>query len=83
MRVAEFDSLLTTALLSASRPEPGLLRLHLDADAEAIVRDLIARESRCCAFFDFRLDVTADDLRLDVRVPAAHVEVLDAILRRA
>ncbi len=81
LREAEFDTLLATALRGVERPEPELLRLTFDGDAE--IEDLIARESSCCSFFDFRLTETADGQVLDVRVPATRVTVLDGIARRA
>ena len=47
-------------------------------------RDLTARESECCSFFTFTFDRRpADALALDVEVPAAHVDVLDALAGRA
>jgi len=48
------------------------------------VRDLAGRESQCCSFFTFT--ITADrpgHVVLDIEVPAAHVDVLDALTRRA
>lgn len=47
-------------------------------------RDLAEREIGCCSFFDFTFDTTVGgDVRLTVPVPAAHVEVLDALAQRA
>jgi hypothetical protein len=86
LRVAEFDQLFATALRGQARPGPTHLRLTLDgADAvEATTRDLIARETACCSFFDFAVARTPDrELRLDVRVPASRTDVLDAIAARA
>jgi thioredoxin len=85
LREAEFDALFATALRSVERPEPQWLRLTLDgdADAEAAVRDLTARESSCCSFFDFQLTAADGALTLDVRVPEARVEVLDGLARQA
>ncbi|WP_219418829.1 hypothetical protein [Pseudonocardia nigra] len=85
LRVAEFDALFADALLGHDRPAPGLLRLRLDPGprTEATVRELTARESACCAFFDFQLTRNGGVLVLDVRVPDARAEVLDGIVRRA
>ncbi len=91
LRVAEFDALFAGALRKLELREPGWLRLVLApgagvqaADVEASTRELIARESVCCSFFDFHLTPTIDgELVLDVRVPDTRVEVLDGIIRQA
>jgi hypothetical protein len=85
LRVAEFDGLFAAALNKIDRREPGRLRLHLTGDphVEAMARELIARESECCSFFDFRLTPIDGELLLDVRVPDARVDVLDGISRQA
>ncbi len=85
LRVAEFGALFGSALRGLERREPGRLRLHLagDSHVEASARELIARESECCSFFDFRLTPVDDGLRLDVLVPAARVDVLDGLARQA
>lgn len=83
LRLAEFDDLFTTAVRGRQRLSPTRLRLRLDAAAEARARDLTERETQCCSFFTFTF--TADDgaVRLDIEVPAAHVDVLDALSERA
>ncbi|MCE0765374.1 hypothetical protein LWC35_21070 [Pseudonocardia kujensis] len=78
LRVAEFDELLSTGVTEAVRVAAGHLRLTLRPERDADAADLVARESACCSFFDFALDGTA----LDVRVPAAHVGVLDGLVAR-
>jgi hypothetical protein len=85
LREAEFDALFATALRSVERPATTWLRLNLDAAAGVATRarDLIARESSCCSFIDFRLTAADGGLTLDVRVPQAHIEVLDGLARRA
>jgi hypothetical protein len=85
LREAEFDALFATALKRVVRPAPERLRLILDSGAvtASAVRDLVARESSCCSFFDFRLTAATDDLVLDVQVPAARVAVLNGLARRA
>ncbi|WP_091552278.1 hypothetical protein [Micromonospora pattaloongensis] len=86
LRLAEFDQFFRDAVRGADRLSAQHLRLHLDAaqQVEETARDLTARESSCCSFFAF--DVARpdpDSLTLDVRVPAAHVVVLDALAERA
>lgn len=53
-------------------------------DLEAVVRDLTARETECCSFLAFAVTTPAPGrLRLDIEVPAGHVDVLDALADRA
>ncbi|MFE9204863.1 hypothetical protein [Micromonospora sp. NPDC007230] len=86
LRLAEFDQFFRDAARSADRLSAQHLRLQLDGadQVEQTARDLTARESSCCTFFTF--DIARPDsnsLTLDVRVPAAHVDVLDALAQRA
>ena len=83
LRLAEFDDLFATALREQQRLSPTVLRWRLDPAAEATARDLTGRESSCCSFFSFTFAGDAGGLRLDVRVPAEHVDVLDALAGRA
>ncbi|MFI7213479.1 hypothetical protein [Micromonospora maritima] len=86
LRLAEFDTLFRDALLAVDRPSARHLRLRLDGagHVERTARDLTARESACCAFFTFDLARTDDGaLTLDIRVPTAHTDVLDALAARA
>lgn len=83
LRVAEFDDLFATALHEQRRLAPGWLQWRLEPAAEGTVRDLIARESDCCSFFTFAVTCTRSAVEVDVRVPDAHVEVLDALAARA
>lgn len=86
LRLAEFDQFFRDAVRGADRVSAQHLRLHLDGaeQVEKRARDLTARESACCSFFTF--DIARPDphsLTLDVRTPAAHVDVLDALAERA
>ncbi|WP_329109984.1 hypothetical protein OG792_14110 [Micromonospora sp. NBC_01699] len=83
LRLAEFDELFATALHGQQRLSSTALRWDLDPAAEATARDLTGRESGCCSFFSFTFRPDVDGLRLDVEVPAAYVEVLDALAQRA
>ncbi|MGW0640203.1 hypothetical protein [Nocardia salmonicida] len=80
IRVAEFDRLFADAVHSTTRPSPRRLDLSLDADAEAVGRDLASRESSCCSFFTF--DTTGTSILMQVGVPAAYIEILDAFATR-
>jgi hypothetical protein len=82
LRVAEFDAVFATAVGPPRRPAPGRLEVVLAVDAEPVVRDLVARETACCSFFAFTVLPGTDGTALAVEVPAAHVEVLDALQGR-
>jgi hypothetical protein len=85
LRQAEFDGLFARALSGLERKDPLWLRLELDGSAqvEEVTRDLVARESGCCSFFDFALAREGDRLVVDVQVPASQQVVLDALEARA
>ncbi|SCL35738.1 hypothetical protein GA0070624_5342 [Micromonospora rhizosphaerae] len=86
LRLAEFDQFFRDAVRGSDRLSPQHLRLQLDcaAHVEETARDLTARESSCCSFFAFDVSRSGpDSLTLDVRVPAAQVDVLDGLANRA
>jgi len=84
LRVARFDDvfalvraaerLMPTRLLLTLQPAPG--------QTEAI-RDLAARESTCCSFFEFIVREEDDGVLLEVIVPPAQLGVLDAVAEHA
>jgi hypothetical protein len=83
-RVAEFDELFASGLRGLERQAPTRLGLTLDAAVEARARDLTARETDCCSFFGFTFTPGLDgEVHLQVTVPAAHTDVLDALAARA
>lgn len=81
LRVAEFAALFARAPHPAARPAPGRLRLTFPSSPETAttLRDLVARESVCCAFFDFTITDGPGGLVLDIAVPAGHEPILDAL----
>ncbi|MEU7843474.1 hypothetical protein AB0B39_21260 [Micromonospora sp. NPDC049114] len=86
LRLAEWDRFFVDAVRGIDRLSARHLRFQLDGAVrvEEMARDLAARESSCCSFFTF--DLSRPDpasLSLDVRVPAAHADVLDALAERA
>jgi hypothetical protein len=85
LRIAEFDDLFATSLRGLERVAPTRLQLRLDGGNEATARDLTARETSCCSFFAFDYTHAAGGelLLLDVTVPQAHVDVLNALAVRA
>jgi hypothetical protein len=93
LRVAEFDELFASCLTGTSRISARRLPLALSGPAELVerVQDLTDRESECCSFFSFSLSVDdaggdvpgATHVILDIAVPVARVDVLDALTARA
>jgi hypothetical protein len=85
LRAAEFDELFRDAVLGIERAEPARLRLELRANPQVAARtaELAEAETGCCSFFAFTLTAATDSLVLEVTVPAAHMEVLDALADRA
>jgi hypothetical protein len=80
VRVAELEALFATASRT-ERVGDRHLRVsfagHRGLDAQ--VRELTGRESECCSFFDFTVSIQSGQVLLDVRVPAARVDVLDGL----
>lgn len=85
LRLAEFASLFATSLRDVQRPGVRRLRLVLSDDdgVEAVVRDLVAREARCCSFFTFAVSAEAGAVAVEVEVPPSRTEVLDGLQRQA
>jgi len=84
-RVAEFDSLLGTAVRGVDRLDETRLRFELDPspDIAGQAARLAAKETDCCSFFTFTLTADGDGVRLDVTVPEGRVDILDALAARA
>lgn len=85
LRRSEFDALFAHAVRQGERIDVRHLRITLGGglDLEGVVRDLVARETECCSFFSFSVAAPQPGLVwLDIRVPAARVEVLDALEAR-
>lgn len=85
LRLAEFDDLFTTAVRSVQRVDRLRVRLELTPEAPLAARaaDLLVRETGCCSFFTFTLTATGGQVSLDIAVPDAHVDVLDALADHA
>lgn len=88
-RLAEFETLFARAVRRVERVSAAHLRLELEGDPglTTAVRDLTARESRCCSFFTFAVTAheaaTGESLTLDIEVPAGRADVLAAFARLA
>ncbi|WP_445183334.1 hypothetical protein ACTXG6_33115 [Pseudonocardia sp. Cha107L01] len=80
VRVAELEALFATAS-RIERVGDRHLRVSFPGDhgLDSQVRELTARESECCSFFDFTVSARPGQVVLDVRVPAVRVDVLDGL----
>jgi hypothetical protein len=79
LRVAEFETLFTTGPCEQRQLSPTGLPWRLDPTAEAIALDLTARERAYCSFSSFTITPDRDAVSVDVEVPAAPVDVPDAL----
>jgi len=84
LRLAEFDALFAAAVRGVEHGDSHV-RLHLTGDEGLVdqVRNLTERESTCCSFFTFGIVGTDEALTLEVSVPPARQEILDALAERA
>src|SRR5690242_17934964 len=84
-RLAEFDTLVATALVDAVRTGPTGARLRFAGPAglSSALRDLAARERQCCTFFEFTVSAAGDAVQVEVAFPPAYAAVLDELLARA
>jgi hypothetical protein len=89
LRLAEFDDLFAAAVRRAEAVGATHARLHLRGAAglTAAVRDLAARETECCSFFEFTVTPGAaaqgEALTLDIEVPPQYADVLSALITKA
>jgi hypothetical protein len=68
-RMAEYQRLFSQAFVSKERTAEGIrFRLRAGDGIEAWVRDLVAKEKACCAFFGFRVAVEGGEVLWDTWV---------------
>ncbi len=84
LRSTEFDALFAAAVRRVEQRGRDI-RLHLRGEPGLAdrVRDLTERETQCCSFFTFGVAGTDLDLTLDIAVPPARQEILEALAARA
>jgi hypothetical protein len=69
-RLALIDALAADGLLARTQTDMGLsVRLRDTPEIERRTRELVAAESKCCAFLDFDLHRERGDLVLDISGP--------------
>jgi hypothetical protein len=85
LRAAEFRDLFDGAVIGSERLDETRLQLRLrrDRDIASRAAALAAAETECCSFFVFALTVTSDSLLLDITVPVARADILDALAVQA
>jgi hypothetical protein len=86
LRLAEFDDLFATTLRQVEHATATRARFTLveTGQVRPTVENLTVRESSCCSFFTFTISSAGPYwLFLDIEVPAAHVDVLTALVARA
>lgn len=77
-RVAEIRGLARRSLRRSER-DALTLRLTYDRDALAVVEDIVAKESDCCAFLDFDLRHDAAGVQLAITAPASAADAADQL----
>jgi hypothetical protein len=80
IREHEFRQLFARGLRGAEQIDDRRARLLLDRASEADVRDVLAREARCCSFFDFEIAAAAHGVSVLVRVPEGSEAALEFLL---
>lgn len=77
-RLGLIDALAADALLDRVRTDSGLrVRLRDTPEIEQRTRELVAAESRCCAFLDFTLERDDTALVLEISGPEEARPVID------
>jgi hypothetical protein len=77
-RLALIDALAADGMLDRTATDAGLrVRLRDSPEIEQRTRELVAAESRCCAFLDFDLGREGDTLVLDISGPEDARPVID------
>lgn len=78
LRVKEWHELARAALTRKERIKGGI-RAHFEPSAKEAVRELARLEKECCSFFGFRIDVSPQEVILEVTAPEEAEPVLDAL----
>ena len=82
-RLALIDALSADGLLDRTPTDAGLrVRLRDTSDIEQRARELVAAESKCCAFLDFDLGRDGGDLVLDISGPELARPVIEMFFAR-
>lgn len=79
-RLAEWQQFVDTRVQEVERAG-AVARLRFEPSDEAVLAaaNLARREKACCAFFEFRLTLLAENVWLEIEAPAA--ELLDGLVK--
>ncbi|RWX11872.1 hypothetical protein EHI42_23460 [Rhizobium hidalgonense] len=77
-RTAQIEALAAQHLQRVSR-QPLSIELTYATEALAELRDLVRKETECCAFLDFDLAETSEGIRLRITAPEAAREAADTL----
>jgi hypothetical protein len=80
IREDEFRALFARALRAVEPITARAARIVLDGACEAELRDALAREQRCCSFFEFDVAAAGEAIAVTVRVPAGSEAALAFLL---
>jgi hypothetical protein len=83
LREDEFRGLFAGSLRAVEPIDARAARILLEGACEAELRDLLARELRCCSFFEFDVDAGEDVIALTARVPTGSESALAFLLELA
>ncbi|MGH9079610.1 MAG: hypothetical protein ACRDYE_05960 [Acidimicrobiales bacterium] len=79
-QLGEWHEVLRQVVASSERSSPNRLELTLSPESEVgQVIDLAQRETACCPFFAFTMEIRVDRLVLVVEVPDDAVAILDLL----
>jgi hypothetical protein len=81
-RLAEFDHFFRTAVQQVTRTQRTYLEIVIVPESEVSARDLAARETTCCSFFEFAFEPAPGGMVMRVGVPDENVDVLDVLQAR-
>ncbi|WP_345802220.1 hypothetical protein AAIB33_03755 [Microbacterium sp. AZCO] len=79
LRVRAFAALFATSVRQVDRTSPTSATVTLPGALLNTARDLAARETACCSFFDFEVEPANDHARMTIRVPEQYADVLTAL----
>ena len=79
-QLSEWQGILSHSVDNSERVSPNRLQLRFsaDADIESVI-NLAQRESACCTFFSFSIEIATDHLLLIIEVPNEAVQILDQL----
>lgn len=79
-RLAEIEAVGAESLIDKTQEgERHVLNFRADAGTARRLEEIVAAESRCCAFLDLKLTRQGDELTLTVAAPSGGEEIADEL----